>query len=89
MEKMSKGCAASVLAQTWGEGKDDVGGGRKLVCLPGCGCEVPSYGIGARVGDQEQVGGEIFFSWDRAAGDKRGLTGSDLSGRNRFKRFRK
>lgn len=87
MEKRSKGCAASVLAQAWGDGNDV--GGKRPVCLPGCGCEVPSYGKSARIDGREQVDGEMFFSWDKAAGDKSGLEGSEPSGRSRFKRFRK
>jgi hypothetical protein len=87
MEKRSKGCAASALAQVWGD-RYDVGE-KRPVCLPGCGCEVPSNGKSAKIDDLEQVGGEMFFSWDKDAGVKRGLTGSEFSGRIRFKRFRK
>lgn len=87
MENRSKGCAASGLVQAWGDGNDV--GGKRPVCLPECGCEVPSYGKSARIDGREQVGGEMFFSWDKAAGDKSGLEGSEPSGRSRFKRFRK
>ncbi|KAL3802494.1 hypothetical protein HJC23_012513 [Cyclotella cryptica] len=93
MEKRSRGCAASVLVEAWGNvSEDDVDGGgeRRLVCLPGCGCEVPSYGKGARLGSPEEVGGEMFFSWDGTGGETRGRAGSsgDSSGRKRFQRFR-
>jgi hypothetical protein len=85
MEKQSKGCAASVLAEAWG-GNDP---GRRPVCPPGCGCEQPSYGA-SRVSTNAQSGGDMFFSWDKASGgDKRGRSQVDTGSRSsRFRRFR-
>lgn len=78
MERQSKGCAASALAEAWG----DSDAGRRLVCPPGCGCEQPSYGA-SRVSTNAQSGGEMFFSWDRASGaDKRGRGPDDVGRRN-------
>jgi hypothetical protein len=87
-EKQSRGCAASALAEAWGSGND--AGRRRPVCLPGCGCEQPSYGAN-RVSSNAQNGGEMFFSWDRTAGaDPRGRGQGDVGARNsRFRRFRK
>lgn len=78
MERQSKGCAASALAEAWG-GND---AGRRPVCPPGCGCEQPSFGA-----SRTNNGGDMFFSWDRASGgDPRGRVKVDANSRSR--RFR-
>ena len=70
---------------SWG-GND---AGESTVCPPGCGCESPAYGA-SKVNTNAQNGGEMFFSWDKAAvGDSRRQMGSagSISGRSKG-RFR-
>lgn len=57
MEEKSQGCVASALAEAWG---GDSGG--EAACPPGCGCEVPLYGM--NTGSNSRMEGETFFQWE-------------------------
>ena len=85
MEIQKKGCVANAFAEAWG-GND---AGESTVCPPGCGCESPAYGA-SKVNTNAQNGGEMFFSWDKAAiGDsrKQKVSAGSISGRSKG-RFR-